>query len=163
VRTCSICTHAEREKIDRALIDGESERGIAGRFGLSKSAVDRHKGHLRGLVVAHSQDVARTLQDDISTAQLRAEGLYRTAENILACAVKAGDAKTAMSAVRTATQVLSEARNLMELRGGYEAAQTQQRGGRDIDNQLETLIRGYRDKVRREILAELRIPDVQVQ
>lgn len=42
-RTCTTCRHPQRPAIDRALVAGDSVRDIAGRFGLAKSAVDRHK------------------------------------------------------------------------------------------------------------------------
>ena len=42
-RPCSICTHPERLEIDRLLLQGTSYRDIAGRFGLSKTAISRHK------------------------------------------------------------------------------------------------------------------------
>lgn len=40
--TCSICKHPERASIEAAITQGTSYRDIAGRYGLSKSAVDRH-------------------------------------------------------------------------------------------------------------------------
>ena len=42
-RICTICTHPDREGIDKALLDGGPYRGIAERFGASPSAVYRHK------------------------------------------------------------------------------------------------------------------------
>jgi hypothetical protein len=46
MRVCTICSHPERAAIDRALVDGTSLRDIAGQFGTTKSALDRHKNHL---------------------------------------------------------------------------------------------------------------------
>lgn len=46
-RHCTICKHAERTEIDKALIEGVSLRNIAKRFGITEAAVFRHnKGHL---------------------------------------------------------------------------------------------------------------------
>jgi hypothetical protein len=42
-RLCSICTHPARATIDDSLVAGQSVRDISGQYGLSKSAVDRHK------------------------------------------------------------------------------------------------------------------------
>lgn len=42
-RVCTICRHPRREGIDRALVAGEALRDIAGRFAVSKSALERHK------------------------------------------------------------------------------------------------------------------------
>jgi hypothetical protein len=41
--TCSICTHEARDDLNRALLGGASVRDVAGRSGVSKSAVDRHR------------------------------------------------------------------------------------------------------------------------
>jgi hypothetical protein len=45
-RNCSICRHANRTEIEKNVINGETLRDIAGRFGVSRSAVQRHKNHL---------------------------------------------------------------------------------------------------------------------
>ena len=43
-RRCTVCDHRERDKIDAALVSGAPLRDIAGRHGVSKSALERHKG-----------------------------------------------------------------------------------------------------------------------
>jgi hypothetical protein len=46
-QTCSVCRHEQREAIDQALeIGSPSLRTLAGQFGLSKTALDRHHHHL---------------------------------------------------------------------------------------------------------------------
>jgi hypothetical protein len=42
-RVCTVCHHAERAAIDKLLAGGIALRDIAGRHGLAKSAVARHK------------------------------------------------------------------------------------------------------------------------
>ncbi len=43
-RTCTVCSHPEREAIDRAVVAGESSfRNIAERFSVSVAALHRHK------------------------------------------------------------------------------------------------------------------------
>jgi len=42
---CSVCRHENLEAIEVALKSGASVRVVAGRFGLSKTAVDRHRNH----------------------------------------------------------------------------------------------------------------------
>jgi hypothetical protein len=50
-RVCSVCTHPARVTIDDVLVTGRSLRTISGQYGLSKSAVDRHKeSHLPTLL-----------------------------------------------------------------------------------------------------------------
>src|SRR5262249_847222 len=42
-KECSLCNHPEREEINAALLAKASVRHVSRRFGVSKSAVDRHK------------------------------------------------------------------------------------------------------------------------
>ena len=42
-RRCTACDHPERHSIDEALVTGAPYRSVAKRFGLSESAVYRHK------------------------------------------------------------------------------------------------------------------------
>lgn len=42
-RVCTICTHPSRADIDRALVADDSLRDIARQFGVSRSALERHK------------------------------------------------------------------------------------------------------------------------
>jgi len=46
MRLCTICKHPQRTEIDRALVDNETFRNVAKRFGIGASAVYRHKQHL---------------------------------------------------------------------------------------------------------------------
>lgn len=70
-RACTVCAHPERRAIDKALVAGGSLRDIAGQFGLSKSAVERHQAeHLPKVLaearahedVAHALDVVQQLK-----------------------------------------------------------------------------------------------------
>lgn len=121
-RICTICAHASRDVVERALLAQEPYRNIAARFGTSTSALVRHRQeHLAiGLVKAHEvQEVVRadSLLDDVRSAEGRAERLYGAAEGILERALEAKDLKTALVAIRAATGVMGEARKYMELRG----------------------------------------------
>ena len=42
-RRCTVCDHQERHSIDETLVTGAPYRSVAKRFGLSESAVFRHK------------------------------------------------------------------------------------------------------------------------
>jgi transposase-like protein len=44
-RVCGICEHPSRSEIDVSLLEGGTLRDIAARFGVSKSALHRHKQH----------------------------------------------------------------------------------------------------------------------
>lgn len=60
---CSICSHPDRLNIDRLIVGRCSERGIAGRYGLTDSTVHRHKRCIReSLSRASSQQTGRVLR-----------------------------------------------------------------------------------------------------
>src|SRR5437588_12230338 len=71
-RTCTVCTSSHREVIDKTLVLGEGAfRTIADRFGLSATALKRHKAeHLPTTMakaqesedVAHAIDVVKQLK-----------------------------------------------------------------------------------------------------
>jgi hypothetical protein len=103
-RTCTVCGHPDRPEIDKDLVNGTALRDIAGRFSISKSALERHKAdHIpHSLLKAQEvQDVARgdrlaseliELKDDVHRMKSKAE--------------KAGDLKTALVAVDKALRAL---------------------------------------------------------
>ncbi len=58
-RLCTICTHPARATIDEGLVTGQSLRALSAAYGLSKSAVDRHKdSHLPALREQDRADLA---------------------------------------------------------------------------------------------------------
>ena len=104
-RVCTICNHAERPEIDRALLDGEPYRHIAARFDTSTGALQRHREHLpTQLVKAQAaEEVAHAdnLLEQVKSLQTRALSILDRAD-------AAGDLRTALSAIR-------EARSNLEL------------------------------------------------
>jgi hypothetical protein len=57
-RVCTICAHQARAAIDDRLEAGQSLREISGQYGLSKSAVDRHRGsHLPATLAQEGADL----------------------------------------------------------------------------------------------------------
>ena len=105
-RTCTICTHAERETIDRELVSHRPYRTIADQFRVSKSAMIRHHDeHLPDQLVAAKAAEDAVRADDL-LAQVRA--LQGHALDILAATKGALDYRTALGAIR-------EARGCIEL------------------------------------------------
>ncbi len=105
-RTCTVCTHPQKENINKLLVAGTPSRNIAARFGASASAVFRHKqDHLpRALVAAaEARGIAHgaSLLDQLRDLQTRARQILEEAAN-------SGDLRTALMAVR-------EARGCVEL------------------------------------------------
>jgi hypothetical protein len=120
-RTCTICTHPSREPIERSLIANAPYRHIATQYGTSTAALQRHRPHLtQALVKVHDAvEVARSerLLDSVRTGEGRAERMYAAAEGIMVRALESQDLRTALGAIRTAVDVMGEARQYMELRG----------------------------------------------
>jgi len=98
-RRCTVCTHPKRDEIDKAIVAGASYRDVAGQFGLSKSAVERHhtNGHLPAALV-EAQKAAKVARADDLLAEVR--GLKDKAVTILEKAEKAGKLGTALQAIR---------------------------------------------------------------
>jgi hypothetical protein len=78
-RTCTICTHEQRQEIDRALVAGEAFRHIAARYDTSTGALQRHKEHLSGKLVKaaerREERHADSLVDQLETLLSRAKAL----------------------------------------------------------------------------------------
>lgn len=105
-RSCTVCEHPEREAIDRQLVGDSSNLSVSSLFGVSESAVRRHKAkHLPAkLVMAEkAQEVAEAddLLDQVRGLQARTLAILEAAEHT-------HQHRTALSAIR-------EARSNLEL------------------------------------------------
>lgn len=69
MRTCTICSHKKRQFIEAALAVGESFRTIADRYGVSKTALIRHKNqHMQPLVEQVQQERQEQTKQVLSSA-----------------------------------------------------------------------------------------------
>jgi hypothetical protein len=106
-RTCTVCGHADREAIDRALVAGESVRALARRYvPLSVTALQRHKASHLPAAMLQAQCAAEVAHADGLLSQVR--DLQRRALVILEKAEAAND-------LRTALQAIGQARANLEL------------------------------------------------
>jgi transposase-like protein len=103
-----MCDHSERHSIDEALVSGVPYRSVAKRFGVSESAVYRHKTEHLPAHLLKAKEVEEVAQADDLLDQVR--HLQTHALNILERAEKAGDLRTALAAI-------SQARGNLELLG----------------------------------------------
>jgi hypothetical protein len=100
MRTCKICNHRERAAIDKKLVAGTSLRDISGQFAVSRSAVDRHKGHItKALAEARKNEVK-----EVVSLKDRAERVLSRLEFL---AEKSRDPKDWLPAIR-AIEVLGK-------------------------------------------------------
>jgi hypothetical protein len=107
-RTCSVCNHDESHSINVALVSREPYRSIAGRYGVSKAALQRHaQEHIPRLLVEAKKAVERADADDLLD---RVEALQARTLAILEASENAGELRTALGAIR-------EARGNLELMG----------------------------------------------
>jgi transposase-like protein len=107
-RRCTVCDHQKRHSIDEALVSGAPYRSVAKRFGLSESAVYRHKTEHLPAHLLKARKVEEVAQADELLDQVR--HLQTHALDILERAEKAGDLRTALAAI-------SQARGNLELLG----------------------------------------------
>ena len=115
---CTVCDHEQRADIDGDLVRGEgSTRDIAGRFGASKSAVDRHKQDHLPVLLAKATEAATIANADDLLAEV--ERLRGETMGILETAKGAKDLRTALAAIREARESLTLVAKLLgELKEG---------------------------------------------
>jgi hypothetical protein len=107
-RRCTVCDRPERHSIDEALVSGAPYRGVAKQFGLSESAVYRHKAEHLPAHLLKAREVVEAARADDLLEQVR--NLQAHALAILQRAEEAGDLRTALAAI-------SQARGNLELLG----------------------------------------------
>ncbi|MEE8408305.1 MAG: DUF3631 domain-containing protein [Myxococcota bacterium] len=99
-RVCTICSHAEREAIDKALVTGEALRAIARQWRVSKDALRRHRNSDIPAALAKATEAQEVGRADDLLAQVRS--LQTKALSILDQAEAAGEHRTALVAIREA-------------------------------------------------------------
>jgi hypothetical protein len=114
--TCTVCRHKKRKDIDRAVVDGQSNRRIATQFKISESAVQRHtESHLPRLLAMakHAGEVADA--DDLLE---KIERILVKCETISANAEKSKDWAPAVSALgqmKSCIELLMRVAGMMQL------------------------------------------------
>ena len=57
-RSCTVCSHADRKAIDRAILAGDSNRTLANRYAIGLSAITRHAmNHVRSAAKAQARAI----------------------------------------------------------------------------------------------------------
>jgi len=108
-RICTVCKHPRRPEIDGALLTGTSYRNIAEHFGLSATAVFRHRRHV-GQALAKAEKANEIARGDALVAQLNQ--LAADARRIKTQAELMGDLRTALAGVRELTRLVEVAADL---------------------------------------------------
>jgi transposase-like protein len=107
-RRCTVCDHSESHSIDEALVSGTPYRSVAKQFGLSESAMYRHRTEHLPAHLLKAKEVEEVAHADDLLDQVR--NLQAHALDILERAEETGDLRTALAAI-------SQARGNLELLG----------------------------------------------
>ena len=102
--SCTICNHPQRQKIDQALIAGSATlAALSQEYGLSTSALHRHKAHLQAKV-SRAQD---QLQDNLRQGCLfwLSQALEMTMQTAQAAQAE-GNVKIVLQAVSQGTRLI---------------------------------------------------------
>lgn len=113
-RTCSVCNHPDRGEIDKALVTrSASMRDIAGQYGVSRSALSRHKSnHLPRLVeAAKASEAAQAVTSGAALID-ELDRLLNRALAILEAAEGSGQLKVALQAIREARECIKTCADL---------------------------------------------------
>ena len=70
-RSCTICEHPDREAIDRALVGDSSNLSVSSLFGVSESAVRRHKANHLPAKLVMAEKAAEVAEAGSLLAQVR--------------------------------------------------------------------------------------------
>lgn len=105
-RTCTICTHPERQAIDQALVAGTPKRDVSALFRVSEDAMTRHAAAHLPQALSKAQEAKEVAQGDDLLGQLK--DLQGRTLGILTQAEEAKD-------LRTALQAVGQARGNLEL------------------------------------------------
>jgi len=104
-RTCTVCSHPEREAIDRALVEGQSSGKLAGRYRtLDERAIRRHRSNHLPTTLARAREAEEVSRADDLLDQVR--GLQDRVLTILGKAENSGELRTALGAIREARRNL---------------------------------------------------------
>jgi hypothetical protein len=105
-RSCTICEHADREAIDRALVGDSSNLSVSSLFAVSEQALRRHKANHLPAKLVMAQAAEEIAQADDLLGQM--QDLQARTLAVLEAAESTNQHRTALSAIR-------EARSNLEL------------------------------------------------
>lgn len=115
-RTCTVCTHPERDALDAAIVAGEPYRGVARRAAVSPDAVERHAARHLPAVLTKAEDAREAARAGSLLDTIR--DLAADAHRIKAKAEEAEDLRTALDAIGKLTKIVEL---LAKLRGELES------------------------------------------
>ena len=120
MQRCSVCLHPKRDKIEQELLASGSLRSGAAHYGLTASAVCRHKKKhiqqsLQRAQEAHEVRQASRTLDALNSLYDRTERFLRVAEEVLQQARENADPKLILSALHESVGLVREMRGHLAL------------------------------------------------
>jgi len=97
-RRCTVCDHPKLADIDCDLVGRAQVSWVARKYGLTQSAVDRHKQHHITRIMSRAPDVEDAVRAESLLAKTQA--LYQSAVDILRDSQVTGKQNTALRAIR---------------------------------------------------------------
>lgn len=97
-KPCSACVHPKRDSIDRQLLNGDSLRDIEATYGVSKSALQRHKAEHLSIALIKAASPAVIADNKPLVDQLR--DIHARTLTILEDAEHNGDGRMGLLAIR---------------------------------------------------------------
>lgn len=97
-KPCSVCTHRDRDAIDRDVIAGNAITRLAKTYSIPESNLRRHRTHVASVLARSNQARSEDLMQYL--LHLRSE-----AKRLQAAAEEKGDIRTALTAVREQTRL----------------------------------------------------------
>jgi hypothetical protein len=104
-RTCTLCSHESRRKIDEAIASGTSYRKISKRFSTSPAALSRHKSHASMAIERANEKRELSIGESVLA---RLEGLFKRLTGLLDAAQKAKNHFACIGYLREARGILTD-------------------------------------------------------
>ena len=131
-RRCTVCAHAERDRIDAALLAGEANRAIARRFGIDRSALARHrKAHVSARLIALEGEREEARGDQLIEAGRKLSAGALVASDVLGGLLRSDNERVRLGAARSIIEQAARLRETVELEERVQELERQagQEGG----------------------------------
>lgn len=156
MKACSICNHAERAEIDRALIESVPLRTIEARHhGTTRSALDRHRKHIPAALTQARRAIEASAADSLLS---RVEKLLSRSERLLDQAEAAQEWTGAVAAareIRSSLELLGKLRGELQTPGARLAVSLTQIHSIDISALSKEQVGLIYDRIERESIREI--------
>ncbi len=141
-RPCLICTHPQREEIEKAILEGATLNEVAARFNIGKSTVHKHRTQCQPQMFADTLERRRALPPPVASeaaAMTYLEEmvfLIEKAKRVIYEAEQQKDNKTMLSAIETVGRMMTDLGKLSLI-----ARRREQEGGQaEISPENRTLL-----------------------